>query len=281
MTQRTPAAPPRNSRWFSGLTVGLAAAIVMLPASPVPAQDQDEPATGAFGEDLTEFELRIYTAAEGKFDAMLARFRDHTVDLFAKHGMTNIGYWTPVENPDGLLYYVLGFPDRDAREASWAAFIADPEWQTAKTASESDGVLVANIDSMVLQATDFSPPVASFFSIKTEQPLFDLRIYTASEGNLPALLDRFRNHTMALFEKHGMINLPYWTLADDQDDADRMLYYFLAHDDAEAAAASFAAFREDPDWIAARQATEERAGGSLTVEGGVRSVFLKPTDFSP
>lgn len=239
------------------------------------------PAMAEVGQDLTVFELRVYTAEEGKFEAMMARFRDHTVELFAKHGMTNVGYWTPVENPDGMLYYVLGFPDREAREAAWAAFVADPDWLAAKTASETDGALVANIDSMIMVPTDFSPPLEAFSGLDLEEPLFDLRIYTASEGNLEALLGRFRDHTVALFEKHGIVNLPYWTLADDQPDADRMLYYFLAHDSAEAAAESFGAFREDPEWIAARQATEEAAGGSLTVEGGVRSVFLEPTDFSP
>jgi hypothetical protein len=92
---------------------------------------------------------------------------------------------------------------------------------------------------------------------------------------------RFRDHTMQLFEKHGMTNIGYWTLMDDQKGADNTLIYLLAHRSPEAAQASFAAFRDDPDWIAARKASEEKAGGSLTVKDGVKSVFLKAVDYSP
>src|SRR6266699_5006229 len=67
------------------------------------------------------FELRTYTANEGKLDALQARFRDHTVKLFEKHGMTNIGYWTPIDNKDNKLVYILAYPSRDAAKKSWAA----------------------------------------------------------------------------------------------------------------------------------------------------------------
>src|SRR5262245_48521824 len=79
------------------------------------------------------FELRTYTANEGKFDALKTRFRDHTVALFKKHGMTQIGYWTPTEEPKSknTLIYLLAFPNAEAREKSWAAFRADPDWKEA------------------------------------------------------------------------------------------------------------------------------------------------------
>ncbi|MEM7602982.1 MAG: NIPSNAP family protein, partial [Verrucomicrobiota bacterium] len=77
-------------------------------------------------EDLTCYELRTYHANEGKLDALHARFRDHTVSLFEKHGMTNLIYWTPVENNDNLLIYLLAYPDRATRDASWKAFREDP-----------------------------------------------------------------------------------------------------------------------------------------------------------
>jgi hypothetical protein len=87
---------------------------------------------------------------------------------------------------------------------------------------------------------------------------------------------------MKLFEKHGMTNVVYWHLLPGQPDADRTLIYLLAHKSPEAAKASFDAFRQDPDWVKARTASEEKAGGSLTEpKGGVVSEFLKPTDYSP
>jgi len=111
--------------------------------------------------------------------------------------------------------------------------------------------------------------------------VFELRIYTASAGNLDNLNARFRNHTVQLFQKHGMTNVGYWNPLEGQPGAGQTLIYILAHRSLDAAQASFAAFRQDPDWLAARQASEDKAGGSLTVKDGVKSVYLKATDFSP
>jgi hypothetical protein len=225
------------------------------------------------------FELRVYYAAEGKLDALNARFRSHTLKLFEKHGMTNVGYWTPVENPDRLLYYVLAFPSREARDASWRAFGSDPEWKAVAAATEKDGRLVTKVDSTLMHATDYSPGVEP--SHKPETRVFELRTYTATPGNLDRLHARFRDHTCELFEKHGMTNIGYWSLDDDQPNAGETLVYLLAHESQNSRDASFDAFRSDPDWVAARDASEKAAGGSLTAPDGVQSVMLEPTDYSP
>lgn len=226
------------------------------------------------------YEMRVYYAPEGKLDALHARFRDHTVALFAKHGMMNVGYFVPEgENPERKLVYVLAYPDRAARDASWKAFLGDPEWRAAHAASEKDGPLVARIVEQFLVPTDYSP------SLQVDERgdrVFELRTYTATAGNLPALDARFRDHTLALFAKYGMTNLVYWHRAPDAPHADRMLVYLLAHASREAAQRSFDAFRKDPEWTKARAASEERAGGSLTeATDGVLSEFLVPTDYSP
>lgn len=254
------------SRYPLALAAGIA--IAMTAWNPAVA---DEP-------DNRLFEMRVYYAAEGKLDALHARFRDHTVKLFEKHGITNIGYWTPVDNPQRELTYFLAYPDREARERSWKAFMADPEWQSAYRASEVDGKLVSKVVSKFFQATDFSPTIVPE---ESGDRIFELRTYTTTPGNLEALHARFRDHTVELFEKHGMKNIAYWSLVDGQPDAERTLVYILSHASREAAAASFAAFREDPSWIAARAASEQKAGGSLTIDGGVESVFMNATDYSP
>src|SRR5438045_2213474 len=94
--------------------------------------------TLAAEKDTRVFEMRTYHAAPGKLDALNARFREHTTKLFEKHGMTNVGYWMPIENAENLLIYVLAYPSRDAAKASWKAFVADPDWQKAAKASEVD-----------------------------------------------------------------------------------------------------------------------------------------------
>ena len=111
--------------------------------------------------------------------------------------------------------------------------------------------------------------------------MFELRTYTTTPGNLPGLHARFRDHTLALFTKHGMTNLFYWQLTPDQKGADNTLAYLLAHASVDAAKASFDAFRADPDWVAAKKASEDKGGGSLTTPDGVKSVFMKATDYSP
>jgi hypothetical protein len=104
------------------------------------------------------FEMRTYTANDGKFEALHTRFRDHTCRLFEKHGMTNIGYWTPTEGPgmDNTLVYLLAYPSREARDASWKAFLADPDWQAVYKESHKDGPLVSKVDSKFLAPTDYS-----------------------------------------------------------------------------------------------------------------------------
>lgn len=108
--------------------------------------------------------------------------------------------------------------------------------------------------------------------------VYELRTYTTLDGRLPALNDRFKNHTMKLFEKHGMTNIVYGTPIDNEGKAiDNKLVYLLAHKSQEAARASFAAFGKDPEWVAAREASEK--DGKIVAK--VESQFLVPTDYSP
>ena len=104
------------------------------------------------------YELRIYEAVPGKLPAVQARFRDHTNDLFARHGFEVVGYWTNEIGPSNQqLIYILAWRDLTHRQEAWANFVGDPDWQSAKAASEKDGPLVANILSSILKPTDFSP----------------------------------------------------------------------------------------------------------------------------
>lgn len=234
--------------------------------------------TQAAEPDTKVYEMRVYYAAEGKLDKLNARFRDHTLKLFEKHGITNIGYFEPIDNPERMLIYFLAYPSRDAREASWKTFRNDPDWQAAAKASEADGKLVAKVESKFLQATDYSAPIAAS---KAAPRVFEMRTYTAAPGRLENLNARFRDHTCKLFEKYGMTNVAYWTPMKDQPGADNTLLYIIAHKSPEQAKENFAAFGKDADWTAARKASEEKAGGSLTAPGGVKSLFMKATDYSP
>jgi hypothetical protein len=105
------------------------------------------------------FEMRTYTAHPGKLVDLHKRFRDHTNRLFVKHGMTLIGYWTPTDGPEAenTLVYILAYPSREARDESWKAFRADPDWIKASTESEMNGKIVLKVESKFLTPTDYSP----------------------------------------------------------------------------------------------------------------------------
>ena len=209
------------------------------------------------------FELRTYHANEGKLAALQSRFRDHTLSLFEKHGMTSVGYWVPVDNKDNLLIYLLSYPNKESRATAWEGFRGDPTWKAAYAASIEDGKLVGKIDTLFLQETDFSSP---FTAVEGPPRVFEMRTYTTAPGMLPHLETRFREHTCSLFKKHGMTNLGYFELAPEQRDSPRTLLYFLAHKNAESAKESWKAFRTDPEWRKVAAASEKTAGGPILIK---------------
>ena len=120
------------------------------------SQEQSEPSGEAKGAHV--FEQRIYTTADGKLPDLHARFRNHTNYLFVKHGMHLIGYWTPNDKPNTLIY-ILAYPNMEAREASWKAFMDDPEWQRvwAESKEKAGGSIVTHVESTFMTPTDYSP----------------------------------------------------------------------------------------------------------------------------
>ncbi len=105
------------------------------------------------------FELRTYTTPEGKLPNLQARFRDHTMEIFENHGITNIGYWTPQDEPNSAntLTYLIAHSSREAAAANWEAFLGDPEWQEVSRASQVDGRILTGVVSIFLDPLDFSP----------------------------------------------------------------------------------------------------------------------------
>ena len=110
-------------------------------------------------EESKVFELRTYTATPGNLSNLHARFRDHTTRIFRKHGMEVVAYWAPTEGEEAenTLVYVLEHQSRAAADASWQAFIADPEWAEVAAASNANGPILAGIEKLFMKATDYSP----------------------------------------------------------------------------------------------------------------------------
>jgi len=104
------------------------------------------------------YELRMYQVNEGKMDALIARFGDHTDAIFKRHNMKSVGFWRPEDAPysQNLFVYILEHPSREEAKQNWAAFQADPEWKAVKAASEVNGPLAKHIDSYFMDPTSFS-----------------------------------------------------------------------------------------------------------------------------
>jgi len=105
------------------------------------------------------FEIRTYYTFPGRLEALHKRFREHTMKMFEKHGMTNVAYWTPQDSPgkDNTLIYVISHPSREAAKKNWADFQADPEWKKVAAESQVDGPIVSKVVSVFMDATDYSP----------------------------------------------------------------------------------------------------------------------------
>ena len=105
------------------------------------------------------FEIRTYTTFEGKLDALQKRFREHTIEIFNRHGMTSIGYWVPQDQPrsQNTLIYILAHPSREAAKQHWDEFRNDPEWKKVSAESEANGKIVSKVESIFADAADYSP----------------------------------------------------------------------------------------------------------------------------
>lgn len=138
------------------MTNKLAAVLILLAGFAAGAVTQG---TLAAQPPVRVFELRTYTAPEGKLGELHARFRDHTLRIFEKHGMTSIVYLAPMDAPaaNNQLVYLLAHKSREAAKASWDAFRNDPEWKKVASESQVSGTIVSKVESVFFTATDYSP----------------------------------------------------------------------------------------------------------------------------
>ena len=162
-----------------------------------------------------------------------ARFRDHTMKLFEKHGIENIIYWTLAEDfkdesKDNTLVYILAHKSKEAADASWKSFREDPDWQAVAAKSEENGKLLAKPPvSVFLNQTDFNPDDEPI-NAKSDKParLFELRRYNDGEARVPGTVNRFKTWEAELFRKSGIETLGFWTTDDNS-----AFVYLLGHKD--------------------------------------------------
>ena len=214
------------------------------------------------------YEARVYTAVPGKLPAVNDRFAKHTMGFFKQHGIGMLGFWTDEIGTSNRLTYILVFDSLADREKKWTAFQADPGWHQVRAETEAAGPIVDHVVNAFMRLTPYSPQPQLRSNIQ------ELRVYDAMPGKLQALHDRFANHTMKLFAKHGIENVAYWT---EEVGTSNRLVYMLGHSDLGAREKGFAGFQADPAWQQAR-AESEKNGPLVRVS---RHAILRLTPYSP
>jgi len=213
-------------------------------------------------------EWRTYEAMPGKLPALHTHL-EVAARLFKKHGLGVLGFWTEEIGVGAQVNYMWIYANLQERQKKLAAFGEDPAWQQQVVEeTKTEGVIVARTHNTMLQLTPYSP--APRLSTKVQE----WRIYEAMPGRLPDLHNRFANHILRLFEKHGMANIGYWT---EVFGTSNRLVYMLGYPSLGDREKSWAAFQADPDWQRARAESEQN--GTLVVK--TYSRILRPTAYSP
>ena len=214
------------------------------------------------------FENRVYTTVPGKLPALNDRFANHTIGFFRQYGVGMMGFWTDEIGVSNQLTYITTFDSMADRETKWAEFGSDTKRQQIFAETEVNGPLVALVENTFMRLTPYSP------SPQLSSKVQELRVYDTLPGRLPALHDRFANHTMALFERHGIQNVAYWT---EDVGTNNRLVYMLGYESLGDREKSWASFGADADWKKAREASE--ADGSIVRRS--RHRIMRLTDYSP
>lgn len=212
-------------------------------------------------------EWRTYEAMPGKV-AALSTHLEVAAGLFKKHGLGVVGFWTEDVGTGGQITYMWTYANFEERQKKLAAFASDDAWkQQVAEETAKEGVIVARIHNTMLQSTPYSPEP------QLKGKIQEWRIYDAVPGKLPDLHNRFANHTLKLFEKHGMENIGYWT---EVFGTSNRLVYMLGYPSLGDREKSWASFMKDPDWQHARAESEKN--GTLVAK--VANRMLRPTAYS-
>ena len=212
------------------------------------------------------YELRTYEAVPGKLPALHTRL-EVAAGLFKKNGLGALGFWTDEIGTLGQVTYMWIYDSLEDRGKKVAAFTSDPIWKQQDEAAEKEGPIIARAHNTMMQLTHFSPEP------KISTKIQELRIYEAMPGRMPDLQTRFANHTMGLFERHGMENIGYWT---ELFGTSSRLVYMLGYASLADREKSWDSFRKDPEWHKAQAESLTRGPITSTMQNRI----LRPTPYS-
>ena len=221
------------------------------------------------------FELRLYDVTSNKLDGVLERFRETVEPVRRKHGIKTVGYWTAAGTTNGGTFaYLMTAASKEELQNQEKEFGADPQFKEGYAASSrKHGKTVDKITTLPL-IVDAS---AKFDFVSSKSPrVFDLRLYSVFPGKLDAFRNRWRDHAVPLYERHGLKSLGWWVAENKDAAGNDVLVCLLAGGTLSAIQKSIGEFHQDPEWQRVEKATEK--DGQLRSQ--VEAFKLTPTDFS-
>lgn len=258
-----------------------------------------------YADEKGIFELQCFSFNPGKSSQYEELVETSGLAAVKKFGANLVGAWKPTDTSDERLFLLFHHEgDEEAATKIWNSVKTDPDWKKASEDFQvKNGNAVKAFQRVFLSELDFG---SNLQGQQEGSHIFELRTYVTTTGNLPKLHNRFRNHTVPLFEKHGMKNLVYWSIPKSNSASinqlastfakkgvelpdfsaigsahENLLVYLLEHETEATAKSSFSSFMADPVWKVALADSERDAKGSLTAPKGVLSLYLKACDFSP
>lgn len=221
------------------------------------------------------YDLRLYTVTSGKMDGVMERFRGTVDPVRRKHGIETVGYWSaPGTTNGGTFAYLLAARSREGLQEQEKEFGADPDFQKGYAAS--DRKHGKTVDAIVSVPLVVDPTAKLDLAASTKPRAFDLRIYSVLPGKLDAFRDRWRDHAVPIYERHGLHSVGWWVAAKKDAEGHDQFVCLLAGESIESIQGSIAGFHEDPEWQRVEKETEK--DGKL--RSGVTAHKLVPTDFS-
>jgi putative heme-binding domain-containing protein len=220
------------------------------------------------------YELRIYSVTSNKLDGVLERFRDTVEPVRRRHGITTIGYWIAATTDGDKFIYLMGAANAGRLKEQEQAFGGDVDFQKGYTASNArHGRTVDKIETLPLNVD--TAVRFDFFASRTPRA-FELRIYSVLPGKLDAFRNRWRDHAVPIYERHGLHSLGWWVTDKKGIDGNDQFAVLLAGESEDSIRQSIAAFHRDAEWQLIEKETER--DGKL--RSSVDAYKMRATDFS-
>ena len=224
------------------------------------------------------YELRIYSATEGRFGNLIERFREHTDRLFKKHGLQVVGYWTPTEGPSKKrrrFIYVLKHNSRYDAYLNWVSFSNDKEWERVLDQPKFQGLLALKPESLFMQASEFSGMIDD--NKITPGGIYELRTYVANPGKLKSAEEKYTKNIVNLLQRHGIKDLFGWR-AFDLPESKNTFIRLLHHPSEKEAVLNWKSFINDNEQKNFPLNQEDK---KPLLAFPPETIMLKSTDFSP